>query len=243
VPIIVAVSNPKGGAGKSTTTLLLATYLSENGAPVCIVDADPRQWISKWKKAGKTSSKVDVLGDVKEDTIADILERLDHQFVFIDLEGVASVLVSRSIAMAHFVLIPVQASMMDVEAAGTAIQVVLGEEKIRRRIDPNQRIPFRVILTRTPAPGAPITSLQRQLEKEIKDANLPRFASSLAERQPFRAMFVESLTLPEIQKNDLKYGNVESAYQNVHEVAEEFLNWIEGKDAVPATGVSEAVNV
>jgi hypothetical protein len=29
----------------------------------------------------------------------------------------------------------------------------------------------------------------------------------------------------------------------VHEVAEEFLNWIEGKNAVPATGVSEAINV
>jgi len=43
--IIVAVSNPKGGAGKSTTTLLLASYLAQNGASVCVVDADPRQWI------------------------------------------------------------------------------------------------------------------------------------------------------------------------------------------------------
>jgi chromosome partitioning protein len=241
--IIVAVSNPKGGAGKSTTTLLLASYLAQNGASVCVVDADPRQWIWEWKKAGKTKSTLEVIGGVKEDTIADVLDSLEHQFVFIDLEGIASVLVSRSIAMAHYVLIPVQASKMDVEAAGSAINVVVGEEKILKRRDPSQRIPFKVILTRTPAPGAPVTGLQRKVEVALQESNLPRFKSSLSDRQAFKAIFAESLTIPELQEQNLKYGNLESAYLNVHQVAEEFINWLEGREvATQSQDEMEVVN-
>jgi chromosome partitioning protein len=35
---IIEISNPKGGAGKSTCTLLLSTYLAQYGASVCVLD-------------------------------------------------------------------------------------------------------------------------------------------------------------------------------------------------------------
>ena len=51
----------------------------------------------------------------------EVLDGEKHQFIFIDLEGTASVLVSRSIALADFVIVPVQASAVDVRQAGKAI--------------------------------------------------------------------------------------------------------------------------
>ena len=45
---VISFANPKGGAGKTTTALILATQLSENGATVSIIDADPERWISQW---------------------------------------------------------------------------------------------------------------------------------------------------------------------------------------------------
>jgi chromosome partitioning protein len=226
---IIAVSNPKGGAGKSTTTLLLATYLAQKGAPVTVVDADPNQPIVNWRSKGSNST-ITVVGDVRENNLMDVLANINDPFVFIDLEGTASVLVSRSIALSDFVLIPVQASPEDVRAASKAIRAVVDEERVAQRSNPDRKIPYKVILTRTPAPGAPVSGLQRQLEAEIKKAALPRFRSSVAERQPFKAMFLEGLTLSELKDQGSKVGNIDMAYQNVHEIVTELVGYLEGRE-------------
>ena len=127
---IIAVSNPKGGAGKSTSTLLLATYLAQKGATVSVLDADPNQPIMDWKTNGTSNTSVEIIGGIKEANLMEILEHQTHQFIFIDLEGTASVLVSRSIALADFVIIPVQASAIDVRQASKAIRAVRDEEKV-----------------------------------------------------------------------------------------------------------------
>ena len=218
---IIAVSNPKGGAGKSTTTLLLATHLAEQGASVCVLDADPNQPILDWKTNGASKTTLEVIGGVKETTLIETLDGLTQQFVFIDLEGTASVLVSRSIAMADFVIVPLQASAVDVRQAAKTIRAVRDEEKVAQRSNPSRRIPYRVVMTRTPAPGAPVSSVQRQLEIEIKAAGISRFKTSLAERLAYKAVFVERLSLSEMK--DMKVGNLEAAYQNVHDLAEELV--------------------
>jgi len=224
VPVI-AVSNPKGGAGKSTTTLLLATYLAQQGASVCVLDADPNQPIMDWKKNGQSKTTLHVVGGIRETNLMEALDAQAQQFVFIDLEGTASLLVSRSIAMADFVIIPVQASAVDVRQAGKAIRAVRDEEKVAQRSNPKRRIPFRVLMTRTPAPGAPVSSVQRQLEAEIETAGIPRFQTSLAERLAFKAIFVERLTLAEME--GLRVGNLDAAYENVHQLATELVNLLQ----------------
>lgn len=218
---VIAVSNPKGGAGKSTTTLVLATYLAQQGASVCVLDADPNQPILDWKTQGNSQSSVHVVGGVRESNLMELLDQQKQQFIFIDLEGTASVLVSRSIALADFVMIPVQASAVDVRQAGKAIRAVRDEERVAQRSNASRRIPYRVLMTRTPAPGAPVSSVQQQLEAELNTAGIPRFKTSLAERLAYKAMFVERLSLAELHQH--KVGNLEAAYENAHQLAEELI--------------------
>lgn len=221
----IAVSNPKGGAGKSTTTLLLSTYLAQQGASVTILDADPNQPIQDWRVNGHSKSSVTVVGGVRETNLMEVLDQQRSQFVFIDLEGTASVLVSRSIALSDFVIVPVQASAIDVRQAGKAIRAVRDEERVAQRSSSSRRIPYKVLMTRTPAPGAPVSSVQRQLEQEILSAGIPKFRTSLAERLAFKAMFVERLSLEELQS--YRVGNLEAAYQNVHDLAEELIETLQ----------------
>ena len=235
---VIAVSNPKGGAGKSTCTLLLATYLAQRGASVCVLDADPNQPILDWKSQGGSKTSLEVIGDVRESNLMEILDRQQHQFVFIDLEGTASVLVSRSIALADFVIVPVQASAVDVRQAGKAIRAVRDEERVAQRSNPHRRIHYRVLMTRTPAPGAPVSSVQQQLEAEIANAGIPRFRTSLAERLAFKAVFVERLTLSELA--GFKVGNLEAAFENVHQLAEEL---VENLHKVRMEGNDEQVRI
>ena len=218
---VIAVSNPKGGAGKSTATLLLSTFLAQRGATVCVLDADPNQPILDWKANGRSTTTVEVIGGVRESNLMEILDQQQHQFIFIDLEGTASVLVSRSIALADFVIVPVQASAVDVRQASKAIRAVRDEERVAQRSNATRKIPYKVLMTRTPAPGAPVSSVQQQLEAEITNAGIPRFKTSLAERLAFKAIFVERLSLPELA--GLKVGNLEAAYENVHQLAEELV--------------------
>jgi chromosome partitioning protein len=109
---------------------------------------------------------------------------------------------------------------------GEAIRAVRDEEKVAQRSNPKRKIPFRVLMTRTPAPGAPVSSVQRQLEAEIEAAGIPRFKTSLSERMAFKALFVERVTLAEMGEmkvGKMKVGNLAAAFENVHELAEELI--------------------
>ena len=56
MPTIVFAS-PKGGAGKSTSAVLLATELASRGGAVTIIDADPNRPVSRWaSRPGKPAS-------------------------------------------------------------------------------------------------------------------------------------------------------------------------------------------
>lgn len=64
---VVSFANPKGGAGKTTTALILATRLSESGASVTIIDAAPERWISQWASLPRKPENIAIVGGVTED--------------------------------------------------------------------------------------------------------------------------------------------------------------------------------
>jgi len=68
------------------------------------------------------------------------------QFVLVDLEGAANLMVSYAISMSDFVVIPLQGSHLDATQAGRAIKLIKDQERVSRR-----SIPFAVLLTRSRA--------------------------------------------------------------------------------------------
>src|SRR5499426_236268 len=123
----IAIASSKGGSGKSTTAALLAMTLAEHGATVTVIDADPNRPIAKWAQhAGKPDS-LTVLSEVTESTIIDTSGRR-AQFVIIDLEGSASLMVCLAISRADLVIIPTQGSPLGAtETAGTVRLVKIQE--------------------------------------------------------------------------------------------------------------------
>jgi chromosome partitioning protein len=200
---------------------VIATTLASKGASVCIIDADPNQPIFDWKTNGDSKSDVTVIGGVKEDGILSLIEAQAaiHQFVFVDLEGTASLMVSRAIAFSDFVIIPVQASAVDVRQAAKAILQVRNEERIMQRSNPDGRIPYRVLMTRTPAPGAPVSRSQKKLEAQIIENQILTFKTRLAERQAYKIMLNDRLTLDELTDA----GNIEAAKENAVDLVNELL--------------------
>jgi chromosome partitioning protein len=213
---VVAFANPKGGAGKSTSALILAQTLAAAGASVTVIDADPNRPIVDWR-SGPSCSTIRVIGDATESTIVKVIteERERQQFVFVDLEGTASRLVSRAISRADLVVVPLQASAVDARQASRAVALVQEEEETLAR-----RINFRVLLTRT----SPLiqTKLEREIVRVLCDADLPQFATHLNERQAFKAVFARRLALDELDATEV--SGVTEAITNADKLADELTD-------------------
>ena len=217
MPILVTASS-KGGAGKSTLTLVLAQALDAMGATVTIIDADPNRPLVRWR-AGKSLSRVQVVGDVTESNIIKLVREHSalRQFVLVDLEGTANRLVSRAITQADLVLIPLQASALDSNEAGRAVGLIKEEEEaLEGRV-----IPFRIIMTRT----NPLitTKIEAGIYQALEEARIPLMKTRLHERQAYKAIFVRRVTLSEL---DFSINGLEAARENAERLASEVVDLI-----------------
>jgi chromosome partitioning protein len=219
---VIAVANPKGGAGKSTTTLVLATTLARQGASVTVLDCDRNQPIAGWK-SGPTANPVIVDSATDEETFKAKLDehRTKRQFVFVDLEGTASRLMSRALFRAHLVIIPIQASPTDAELAARAIHLIKDEGDAFDKV-----IPYRVLFTRTSPVIA--TKLEKAILAQLNGGEIPQFKNHLNERAAFKSMFYHQLDLEELDEGEV--NGLPKARQNAAQLTEELVALVMQKE-------------
>lgn len=181
---VISFANPKGGAGKTTTALLLATELAERGAKVAIIDADPEKWISQWGALPGKPELIEIISEVSEDSIVDLIEAAsgEYQFVVVDLEGTASLMVAHAIGMSDLVLIPMQGSSMDAKGGAKTIRLIRNQARMARR-----DIPHSVVLTKT---SAAVTSRAlRNVQEQLASNGIDVLETAIVERAAFRDLF------------------------------------------------------
>ena len=98
----ISFASSKGGAGKSTSAVVLGTELAERGAAVTIIDADPNQPVTRWGRKPGRPETLTVVGGVTEETLLDAIDdaALRTAFVIVDLEGTASLMVAQAMSRA-----------------------------------------------------------------------------------------------------------------------------------------------
>lgn len=214
MPTIVLVS-PKGGAGKTTAALVLATQLTR-AAPVTVVDADPNRPIASWSKGAKVPENMTIVADADEENIIDKIEEAaaSSHFVIVDLEGTAAKIVLLAASQADLVIIPTQGSQLDAEQASRAIRVVKQQEKMSGR-----STPYSVLLTRT----SPIirTRTMGHIYQSLVEAGIPVFKTQMHEREAFRAMFSFKSTLEDLEQEEV--SNLPKAIENAEAFAKEII--------------------
>ena len=136
MPTVVIVS-PKGGAGKSTAAVLLGTEMAHAGVPVTMMDCDPNRSLTWWSTQGALPDRMSILSDVTEASVVKAVKLHDREgrLVVMDMEGVASRLVSRAISQADIVITPMRATTLDATVGGRALQLLAEEEESPRPDD------------------------------------------------------------------------------------------------------------
>jgi chromosome partitioning protein len=214
---VISFANPKGGAGKTTSALLLAGELADRGASIAIVDADPERWISQWGALPGKPDNIVILGEVTEDSIVDVVEEAStkYQFVIIDLEGTASLMVANAIGMSDLVIIPTQGASMDAKGASKTIKLIRNQSRMAKR-----DIPYAVLLTRV---SAAVTSRSlRNVRDQLDGAGIDVLASSIVERAAYRDVLDYGGLLSKLDPKQV--SNLDKAVQNAMEFTAEVVD-------------------
>ena len=220
----VVFANPKGGAGKSTAAVVLATQLAMKGGAVTILDADPNKPVSQWAKRGNVPAKITVIESVSASTIIDEIDGAAAKtpFVIVDLEGTASMMVAYAISRADLVIIPIQGSQLDAAEGTKAIRLIRQQEKAFSR-----KIPFAILFTRTNPALRPRTLVH--IQQEFYKHGIRAFETQLHEREAYRSLFSFGGTLETLDPSQV--GGLEKAIANAREYTAEVVALLRGEKA------------
>ncbi len=223
MPTIV-FANPKGGVGKSTSAVILATQIAAKGADVTILDADPNKPVSQWSKRGNIPQNIKVIADISETTIIDEIDAAAAKtpFVVVDLEGTASMMVAYAISRADLVIIPLQGSQLDASQGAKAVSLIKQQEKAF-----NKTIPLAILFTRTNSALKPRTLIH--IQAEFYKHGIRALKTQLHEREAYRALFSFGGTLETLDPSQV--GNLEKALLNAREYAAEIVAMLKAEQS------------
>ena len=221
MPVIVFAS-PKGGAGKSTSAVILATELALKGASVTAIDADPNKPVSQWARRSGCPENLTVIADISEASIIETIEDAARRttFVVVDLEGTASMTVAYANSRADLVIVPTQGSQLDAFEAAKAVKLIRQQEKAFGR-----SIPYALLFTRTNAAIRPRTL--QHIREEFQKHKVPSLRTQMHEREAFKAIFSFGGTLESLDATQV--SNRDAAIKNARELTGEVLTLLREK--------------
>ena len=224
---VIVFASPKGGAGKSTSAVVLACELAAGGRKVTIIDADPNRPVSLWARLPGKPDALAVIEDATEDTIITSIENAaaTSAYVIVDLEGTATMLVAYAISRADLVIIPSQPSQLDAAQAAKAIRLVKKQE-LAFKIP----IPMAVLFTRSNA--AIRTRDQRWIEDSMEQNAVPVFKVNLVERAAYKGLFKYGGTLTSLDPRLV--NGIPAAIENARAFAVEVVSMLKAPANAPA---------
>lgn len=207
--MIYAIVNTKGGVGKTTVAVHLATYLAAKG-PTLLVDGDPQvsavSWAA-WRRERNTATTspttTSLIGRAIYEEGRDLSSKFDH--TVIDVGGRDSAGLRASLTLADRAIIPVGASQLDA-AAMTDVLAILDMAR-----DYNPKLTTRVLLNRIDSR----TKDTAEMLEYLHTKPLTVMKATLAERVAYRRSVGEGQTVWEYGKDKNATTEVEAMLEEV----------------------------
>jgi chromosome partitioning protein len=184
--MLIAIANQKGGTSKSTLAAHLTLWLHDAGISVVLLDTDEQRTTSTWVSQADPTISVVVSHDV--DGIRNAKAKLSktHQVIVADTPGSSSDSAHTVVLLSDFVIVPLQASRVDVLAIKDALKYV----RLAREMSGGEKPDARIVLTFT-AKGDVQT---RRLREQLADFDVPVAAGEIRRLHAFRDAFGSSVT-------------------------------------------------
>lgn len=215
---VISFASSKGGAGKTTSAIILATELAQ-GTDIVLIDADPAVRLTRWSNLVGLPPRIEVVTSQGERNIQDEIAaaRSRATFVLIDLEGAASRLTSFAISESDLVIVPTGDEQQDADEAIDTLAQVAMEGRARRRA-----IPAAILFARTNA--AVKSKLERHINGQLRGATQV-FETELHRRTAFSSLHNMGGGLRQLDPKEV--NGIDKAIANAQAFAAEVVDLLE----------------
>lgn len=191
----VAFVHTKGGVGKTTSAMMVASAASRKGKKVTVYDTDPQGSASRWAEIAQQRN--DPLPfDVRYLTANELraLERSDGEFQIVDTPPGVADAIQAAIDTADLIVIPSGASPMDIDRVWPTLDAVGGH-------------PTGVLLT-----GVLMhTRFYSEARQLLEDQGVATFYNAVPQREEIKAAFGTSPS---------RFHGYDDVYQEIEEIEE-----------------------
>lgn len=187
---LIAVTHPKGGVGKTTTSMTLSAELAERGYRTMVADCDAQASASAWANAapeGKPFPAAVVnLSAYAGKVHREIRKQLEnYDFIIVDCPpGLDSLSPQSAILIADLVIVPMPPSPADLWACLGAIRL------IERGADLNPALIARLLPNRVVR-----TTLSNAIMRELAEFGIPLMSSRLTNRTAYQEAVVSGVSM------------------------------------------------
>ncbi len=208
--MILAILNQKGGVGKTTLSVHLATALARRGRRVLLVDADPQGSALDWSGIRTADPLFPVIGLPKA-TLHRELACIARDYDHVVIDGPPRVYdVARSAIMASdVVVIPVQPSPYDVWAAKEIVELLREAAAFKENLKSFFAINRKIAKT----------AIGRDVTEALAEYAIPILRAALCQRVSFAESAAQGSTVLELEPASLASQEVEALVNELLEMA------------------------
>lgn len=205
---VIALVGNKGGAGKTTLCVNLATALAQR-APTVILDADPQRSSWQWRQLSDRPNAVPVADAV--DDLPAAVERARKEYAHLVIDCPPSVHAQQTawgLEHAELALIPVQPSPLDLWAT------VHIEGLVERARAFNPALQAVLVINQL----EPRTTLSRLMGQALDELSLPAAKTAIRRRMAFRSSLLEGRTVIDLGRRGA------AAAEEIHQLIDEVID-------------------
>jgi chromosome partitioning protein len=206
---VISFATSKGGSGKSTALIILASVFAHEGGKVAVIDTDPNETVWRWSQKPGLPTNVTAYKARSDDELLDAIDgarATGHQLILVDVEGRASALGNVAISAANLTVIPVRPSEPDGVEASKTIKAI-------RAIERSTGLEKRYCIVINGLNGAIRTRTFYDVKATFEQANIP-MAAHLVDREIYRRVLMEGGTIYEMA--DLSEKQLKTAHDEAY---------------------------